>query len=202
MSVSRAPEVEAGARLVEQQQVGVGHQRPGDRGPPPFARGQRRVRVVGDAADPEAVEQAARPRPVVVGVDVPPRLRRRVTGGHDQGRPASGRGGATPRRRSPRSRSAAGARANRPCRSARRGPRRSRRSATARARRREQGRLAGPVRAEHDPALTGPDRPVERSEDRPPGAPDDESPNLDDGRRLVRIASVGVRPVNCPSAGR
>ena len=66
--------------------------------------------------------------------------------------------------------------------------------------RRQQGRLARAVRAEHDPALTGPDRPVERTEDRPPGTPDDETPNLDDGRRLVRIASVGVGPVNCPSA--
>ena len=71
---------------------------------------------------------------------------------------------------------------------------------------RQQRRLARPVRAEHDPALTGPDRPVERTEDRPPGAPDDESANLDDGRRLVRIASVGVRacqlPVSWPARPR
>ena len=127
-------QVEAGARFVEEQQVRVRHERPGDRGPSPFARGQRRVRVVRDAADPEAVEQAARSRPVVVGVDVPPRLCRRVTRGHDQGDRASGRGGATPRRHSPLFRCVAGAHANRPCRSARRGRRRSRRSATARAR--------------------------------------------------------------------
>ena len=70
----------------------------------------------------------------------------------------------------------------------------------------QQRRLSGPVRAEHDPALTGTDRPVERTEDRPPGTPDDETPNLDDRRRLVRIASVGVRvrqrPVSWPARPR
>ena len=77
-------EVEARGRLVEEQQVRIGHQRPGDRGPPALARRQRPVGMIGDPLQAEAVEQAARPRSVVIGVDVPPRFGGGVPGGHDE----------------------------------------------------------------------------------------------------------------------
>ena len=47
-----AAEVQAGGRLVEQQQLGVGHQRPGDEDPFAFALGQRPVGAVARCSAP------------------------------------------------------------------------------------------------------------------------------------------------------
>ena len=49
--------------------------------------------MIRDALEPEPVEEPPRPRPVVIRVDVPPRLGRGVAGGHHDRRPASGRRG-------------------------------------------------------------------------------------------------------------
>ena len=55
-------EVQAGRRLVEEQQVRVRHQRPGDRGPPPLAGRQRPERLVGDVGRARAVARSAAAR--------------------------------------------------------------------------------------------------------------------------------------------
>src|SRR5262245_13217431 len=77
-------QVEAGGRLVEQEQVRVGHQGTCDRRPSALAGRERPELVIGDESHAEAFQQPASPFPVGVLVDVPPRLRRRVPGRHDQ----------------------------------------------------------------------------------------------------------------------
>ena len=60
---------------------------------------------------------------------------------------------------------------------------------------RQQGGLARTVRAEHDPALAGPDGPVERAEDGASGAPNLEAAKRDDrvgvGHRIEDGAALG-----------
>ena len=51
-------EVEAGRRLVEEEQVRIGHQGAGDRGPPPLAGGQRPVRLIRERADARSASRA------------------------------------------------------------------------------------------------------------------------------------------------
>ena len=65
-------EVEAGGRLVEQEQVRVRHQRPGDRDAPPLAGGQRPERLVRDRRHPD-------PRRARPGRGPGPRRRTRAT---------------------------------------------------------------------------------------------------------------------------
>ena len=69
--------VEVVGRLVEQQEVGLGEDQGGERGPRPLAAGQRRERRVGRRVQPEAAEgggDAAPQRPVGVGQFVGGRL--------------------------------------------------------------------------------------------------------------------------------
>ena len=162
-------QVQAGGRFVEEQQVRIGHERPGDRRPPPLARRQRRERVVHDGAQAEALRQLAGPRPIGVRVVVPPRLGSRVAGGHDQVRRASGRRGTSPRwrcRPSPIRRRCSRT-STRPYRS----PSTSTRPVVGHRLRPDDGHergLAGSVGAQDDPSLAGPDAPIERAQDGPP----------------------------------
>ncbi len=55
--VLAATEVEAGRRLVEQHQLGVGHQRASDLDPLPLALGQRPEPPVGEVGDTEGSEE-------------------------------------------------------------------------------------------------------------------------------------------------
>ena len=122
---------------------------------------------------PRSASSAARARPVRIGVVVPPRLGGGVAGGHDQvdrrqvvAELASI--GAPGRRRS-----GADARASRPGRSARRGPRRVPAVGHSSGRR-PTGAWSCPTRSAPRTTQRSPsrDRPVERAEDRPSGAPD------------------------------
>ncbi len=189
-------QVEARRRLVEEQQVRVGHQRPGDRRAPALAGRQRRVVVIGHLSDPQPLEQVAGARPVVLVVDVPPRLGGGMAGRHhqrDRGQVATQRAlDRCARRADPLAELArvdgAVARPENRHRAGRR--------PQLEADHRQEGGLARTVRAEHDPALTGPDRPVERTEDRPSGTPNLEAANRDDrvgvGHRIRTARRSGV----------
>src|SRR6478609_890754 len=59
-------QVEAGRRLVEQEEVRVRHQGAGDRCPPPLARGQRAVRVVRHPLEPHPGNEFPGPLPILV----------------------------------------------------------------------------------------------------------------------------------------
>ena len=129
-------EVEAGRRLVEDQHVRIGHERPGDRGPPPLAGRQRPERAGrGGRPRPMLAERSRRAFAVGVVVHVPPRLEGAVAGGHDQRRRREVRAHRAPRWRCRRTRPAAAARAHRSGRSARRGRRPCPSSATGSSRR-------------------------------------------------------------------
>ena len=57
--------------------------------------------------------------------------------------------------------------------------------------------LPEPLAPEHDPALALGDLPVERAEDRPAGAPDDEPAHIDDHAAMLAAAAYGRRGVRC-----
>jgi hypothetical protein len=59
--VLAAAEVETGGRLVEQQQLGVDHERAGDLHPLALPLRQRPERALGERSTPERGEQADRP---------------------------------------------------------------------------------------------------------------------------------------------
>ena len=65
-------QVEPGGGLVEQQQLRVGHQRPGDLHPLALALGEGAVGAVGEAADAELRQQRAGPGLVAAVVALPP----------------------------------------------------------------------------------------------------------------------------------
>ena len=164
------PEVQPCSRLVEQQQVGVGHERPGDRHAPPLPAGQGPERMVRHARDPEALDQRRGTDPVRVVVHVPPRGECRVARAEHELRRAErlvhlGLEG-TPRVADP---AALFARVHPPEPSTEHVHRPGSRPQVE-AHHLEQGGLARAVRAEDGPALTRADGPVERSEDRPPTA--------------------------------
>ena len=70
--VLAAAEVHAGGRLVEQQQLRVGHQRPRDLHPLALALAQRAERALGEVADAEPVEQRRRAAHVDAAVGLAP----------------------------------------------------------------------------------------------------------------------------------
>ena len=128
-------QVQAGRRLVQEQQVRLRHQRAGDRGPPPLAGRQRAERVIHDRLEPEPDRQVVGPGSIGVGVVVPPGFRGGMAGGHDQIERREGRHGTIPRPHSPRVRSGGDGRARRSGRSARPGSRPARSWATGSCRR-------------------------------------------------------------------
>ena len=191
-------EVEAGRGLVEEQEVRVRHQGPGDRDPPALAGGQRPVRLVRGRPDAQVREERPGAGTVRVAVLVPPRLGRRVAGGHhdvDGGEVVAQDGlDGTPRRADPAPQLAAVHLAvARP--EDLHGPgRRPQRHADHR---QERG-LARAVRPDHHPALAGADGPVERPEDGPPGAPDHE---VRDGDDLLHAPDASRPPARAYAAG-
>ena len=117
-------EVEAGGGLVEQQQLGVGHQRPGDLDPLALPLAEGAEGAVGEVLDADLDEQARRPgrgrgrrRPRASARP------RRTTRTRPRRAPARGAGSARPGRRWS-GRSGAAARRRRRCRAPRRGCRR------------------------------------------------------------------------------
>ena len=70
-------EVEAGGRLVEQHQLGVGHQRPGDLHALALALGQRAEAAVGEVVGAERLEQLVGAALVDAVVGLAPAARRR-----------------------------------------------------------------------------------------------------------------------------
>ena len=96
-----AAEVEAGGRLVEQHQPGLGHQRPGQQHPLALAGGAAcRACRSARSPDAEAVEQGPGRWPVGLVVAVPPRLERAVAGASSRrrGRVSAGRSWSRQRR--------------------------------------------------------------------------------------------------------
>ena len=77
-----APQVQARGRLVEQQQLGVGHQRPGDLHPLPLPFRERAVRAVGQTRHPELAQQLLGALLVQRVVLLPPPADHRPGGGH------------------------------------------------------------------------------------------------------------------------
>ena len=75
-------DVEAGGRLVEQQQARVAHERPRELDPLALSGRERPEAPLGHGRHAQAVEQVRRPRPVGRRVLVPPRFERGVAGGH------------------------------------------------------------------------------------------------------------------------
>ena len=131
------PEVEAGPGLVEDQQVGVRHQCPGDLDPPLLAG--RRVPNAWSCRPPAPIW--SRPAGVVAvagRVGVPPRREGGVPGGDDHVE-CRQPGSIADSSRRPRSRRAAGDRGHRRRRLPRRGPPPSRSSARDTCSRRERG---------------------------------------------------------------
>ena len=92
-------EVEAGGRLVEQHQLGVGHQGPGDLHPLALALGQRAEAAVGQVVGTERLEQLVGAALVEAVVGLAPPADDAVRGGDDDvahalvGRDALGQGG-------------------------------------------------------------------------------------------------------------
>ena len=176
-------EVQAGRRLIEQEQVGVGHQRPRDRDAPSLARGQRPERLIGARGHPDTCQHGPGLGPIRIGILVPPRLGGRIAGRHDevergQVRAQDGLDG-TPRGTDPLPELAdvdlAVARAE-DLDGPRGRPERQRDH-------REERRLARAVGAEDDPALAVADLPVDGSEDGTAGASHDQATNVDDHGR-------------------
>ncbi len=182
MSASRAPRSRLAAGSSSRRRSGIGHERARDRGPATFPRRQAAVRSVRDSLQPEAGEQLTSPPLVLVRVDVPPRLGGGVARGHDQGHgaevhPEEALDG-TPRGPDP---PPVLPRVDPPVAFAEDldGPRCR---PQVESDRRKEGGLAGPVRTDHDPPFAGHDRPVQRTQDRPAGAPDLETLDLDHGQ--------------------
>ena len=75
-------EVEAGARLVEQEELGVGHEEPGDEHPLALALGEGGQLLTDVAGAPDPPEQGVRALVVGVGVGAPPGLEGGVDAGH------------------------------------------------------------------------------------------------------------------------
>jgi hypothetical protein len=80
---SRAPKVEPGGGLVEEDEAGLAPQGPGQQDPLALAGGQGPERPVGQALDTGAGQQGQGRGAVLVAVAVPPGLQRRLPGGHD-----------------------------------------------------------------------------------------------------------------------
>ena len=159
-------EVEPGRRLVEQQQLGRGHQGAGQQHALALARRQQDEALVGHRRAAHLLEQRAGAGPVGVVVGVPPRFERAVAGGHDD---LDGRELAT---------EAVGQRrAGQPDAGAERADvgaaqllaehvDGSRRRVQVERGDADQRGLARAVAAEHDPPLAGTDHPVDLVEDR------------------------------------
>ena len=79
-----AAEVKPGGGLVEQQQLGVGHHRPGDQHPLALAFGERAVGAFGEVLGAEAFEHVDGLLVVDVLILLPPAAHHRVAGGDDQ----------------------------------------------------------------------------------------------------------------------
>jgi hypothetical protein len=176
-------QVEAGGRLVEDEEVRFRHERPGDEDPLPLPGGEGPEGALGEVPDTEALEERAGPNLVGVAPGDPPRSERRRARRHDE----LERGETTVEERleggarvpDPAPELADVDRAEAPAEDLDGADRRGE-PATGDG---EQGRLAGAIRAEDDPSLPRPDRPVEGSEDRATGPADGDAPQLDDGRR-------------------
>ena len=178
-------EVQAGGRLVEQEEVGIRDERPGDRDPSPLPGRQRAERLVGRRGHPEAGQYVTRPLAVRVAVLVPPRLGRGVDRAHHQldrrqavtqflldGTPR--RTDAAPQLARVDLPVAVAQDVDGPGRRPERQPDRG-----------QERRLARPVGPEHDPPLALGDLPVERAEDRPARSPDLEAAHIDDHPRML-----------------
>lgn len=77
-----AAEIEPSRRLVEQDDLGIVHQRAGQQDPLLLTGRQRRHRSVGEGADLHAVEAGSGLGAIGVVVAVPPRFEGGVLGGH------------------------------------------------------------------------------------------------------------------------
>ena len=163
--VLAAGDVEAGIWLVEDEQVRVGHQGSGDERPLPFTARKGAIGPLGKGAATELLEERPCSDPIVRRVAIPPRVEgapgagdhdlerrpirgdERVEGGTGQADPgahlADVEGAQTSREQLDLSvgrHQVAGGDA-------------------------QQGRLAGAVRSQHDPALSGLDGPVDGGQD-------------------------------------
>ena len=76
-------EVECGTRFVQQDQVRIGHERPGEQHPLTFARGQRSVGAGGGEPDTLCLEQSRGAIAIRLLVAVPPRFQRSELRAHD-----------------------------------------------------------------------------------------------------------------------
>ena len=79
-----AAEVQPGGGLVEQQQLGVGHHRPGDQHPLAFAFGERAVGAFGEVFGADAFQHVDGLLVVDVLIVLTPPAHHRVAGGDDQ----------------------------------------------------------------------------------------------------------------------
>ena len=192
-SSSRPGQVEAGPRLVEEQQPRLGDERPGDQGPLALAFGAVAEPALGQAPEAEPAEQRVRAvdvehrEPLLEVADRSGRTRpnhlthrqeRReavsVAGVDEPDLPAQARDVGAPHRLAEDLDRAAAREPGRP-------------------REREQGRLAGTVRPEHGPALAGAHGPGDAVEQELAGAarlvpaPDLHVPEAECSRGLTRL---------------
>ena len=178
--VLAAAEVEAGARLVEQQQLRVGHQRAGDLGPLALALAEGAEGPVGELRDAPLLHEHPGAGQVVDVVALAPPPDDGVPGRHHD---VAGRLG----RRDALGERGAGQPDPRPqledvdrAEGLPQQPHLAARRVHLRGGQREQRRLPRPVRAEHHPAVVGLDGPVDAAQqvglpphDVDPGHPDD-----------------------------
>ena len=184
--VLAAAQVQPGGRLVEQQQLGVGHQRPGDLDPLALALGQGRELPPDQVRAAERVEQfhgAGHVEGVVVlrvAAEDP------VRGGQHEVDDLLGRRYLVGDRRAGQPDPGPQVRRGPPRPAARRGSRRCPRSGPAARGDLEQGRLACSVRPDDHPALVAARRPVDVPEQHRPVVSD---PDTAQPQHLIRHAA-------------
>ncbi len=154
-------EIETCGRFVQQQHTRVGHQRPGELDPLPFAGRQRPEATFGQVGDTHPIEFVPGPGLVGCGVTVPPRLERAVLRGDDH----VARGQVSPELIGERLAGHADARTQAPHvgppQRFVQHPDHALGGMQVQRRHPQQGRLARAVVAEHDPTIAGSNRPGE-----------------------------------------
>ena len=178
-------EIESCGRLVEQQQLGIGHERARELHALLLAARECPEHPPREARDPEAVEQLDRAGAVRLGVGVPPGLERGVAGRHhdvdDLDLAAQHRGHRRARKADSRPQPAhvdASQLAAEHRHGAARRVQVQRRDA-------DERRLSRTVRSEHHPTLAGADPPVDAIQDAPPVVDERYAAQLERGRGLL-----------------